>query len=377
MITVHLPPGSALDPARLADLPTPCLIADRAAIERNLAEAARQAAGTSLRPHFKAHKCTRLLRLQLAQEGCRFTGATCATAGEARAVVAAGVQDVLVANEVVDREPLDAIAALAATATLTVAVDSEGGLEALEARAAAAGTRVGVLVDMDVGQHRCGIAPGDPMVLELARRAASSASLELRGLMGYEGHAQHEPDLAARTALAASAAETLAAERERLTGAGLTCAVVSGGGTGTLAAHGRLGVLTEVQAGSYPLMDEQYGEIGVGFRSALWCLASVISVRPGWAVANAGMKELYGEDGPPRVELSGARVRGGLSDEHAELDLSGGATLGLGDRVLLAPRHIDPTLNLHPHLFVCGDGGEIEQWEVDGRLGPMRRCHSA
>src|SRR5215472_11556330 len=120
MTTVHLPAGSGLDAAALAGLPTPSLVADLAAIERNLAVAAQQAAGTSLRPHFKPHKCTRLLRLQLDQDGCPVTGATCATAAEAAVVVAAGVTDVLVANEVVDPEPLEQVASLAKQATLTL-----------------------------------------------------------------------------------------------------------------------------------------------------------------------------------------------------------------------------------------------------------------
>jgi D-serine deaminase-like pyridoxal phosphate-dependent protein len=368
MTSVHLPAGSGLDAAALAELPTPSLVADLAAVERNLAVAARQAAGTSLRPHFKAHKCTRLMLLQLAQEGCPVTGATCATATEAAVLAAAGVTDVLLANEAVDREPLEVAAALAKDVSLTVAVDSVVGLEALEARAAEAGSRVGVLVDMDVGQHRCGVAPGDPVVLELAGRAAASDSLALRGLMGYEGHAQHEADASTRESLANAAAAVLAAERDRLTAAGLPCDVLSGGGTGTLEAHGRIGVLTEVQAGSYPLMDQQYGEVGVGFETALWCLASVISARPGHAVLNAGMKELYGEDGLPGLALAGASLEGGLSDEHATVRLPTTTALAPGDRVLLAPRHVDPTMNLHPHLFVCSTGN-VERWDVDGRIG--------
>src|SRR5579864_4532829 len=113
-------------------------------------------------------------------------------------------------------------------------------------------------------------------------------------------------------------------------------------------------------------MDEQYREVGVGFETALWCLASVISARPGHAVLNAGMKELYGEDGMPGLALAGARLEGGLSDEHATIHLSQGTELAPGDRVLLAPRHVDPTMNLHPQLFVCSPGN-TERWQVDGR----------
>jgi D-serine deaminase-like pyridoxal phosphate-dependent protein len=363
--TVHAPAELGLRPDVLATLPTPCLVADRAAIDRNLAEARRQANGVPLRPHLKAHKCSRLLREQLAAGPC--AGATCATAHEAEVAVAAGVRDVLVANEVVDAEPLAAIADLAGRVTVTAAVDSPVGLERLEACARAAGSRVGVLIDLDVGQHRCGVDPGDPQVLELARRAAASDAVELRGLMGYEGHAQHEPEADARERLAREVAAELTQGQARLREAGLDCAFLSGGGTGTLAAHGRLGALTEVQAGSYVLMDQQYLELGLPFQPAVWCLATVVSRRGADAVVNAGWKELAGEDGPPAILVAGAAV-GELSDEHANVRLAAGTGLAVGDRVLLAPRHLDPTLNLHARLHVCGPDGGVEAWPVDARV---------
>ena len=362
--TVHVPARLGLPQGVLAALPTPCLVAGRAAIDRNLAEARRQANGVLLRPHLKAHKCSRLLREQLAAGPC--AGATCATAHEAEVAVAAGVTDVLVANEVVDVEPLTALADLAGRATVTVAVDSPVGLQRLEACAGAAGSTIGVLIDLDVGQHRCGLDPGDPQVLALARRAAASGALELRGLMGYEGHAQHAPDADARERLARAVAATLTHAQARLREAGLDCPVLSGGGTGTLAAHGRLRALTEVQAGSYALMDQQYLEVGLPFEPAVWCLATVVSRRGADAVLNAGWKELAGEDGPPAVLLVGATV-GDLSDEHANVRLAVGTPLAVGDRVLLAPRHLDPTLNLHPRIHVCNVGGAVEAWAIDAR----------
>jgi D-serine deaminase-like pyridoxal phosphate-dependent protein len=305
------------------------------------------------------------MRLQLAAGGC--TGATCATAAEAAALATAGIDDILVANEVVDREPLDALAALARMGTrIGIAVDSAEGLDRL-GRAAAAGATVGVLVDLDVGTHKCGLEPTDPLVVELARRAHAAPQLELRGLMGYEGHAQHEPDPARRAALVAHAAGALAAARQRLERSGLPCDVVSGGGTGTLHDQARAGVLTEIQAGSYVLGDEQYAEAGAGFEQAVWCLATVISRRADRAVANAGLKHLAGDDGPPRVEIEGARVLGSLSDEHTIVGCAGPAP-AVGDRLLLSPRHVDPTLNLHPRLWACGPGGEAEEWEIDGRV---------
>jgi D-serine deaminase-like pyridoxal phosphate-dependent protein len=115
------------------------------------------------------------------------------------------------------------------------------------------------------------------------------------------------------------------------------------------------------------LCDEQYAEVGTPFEQAVWCLATVISRRAGRAVVNAGLKHLAGDDGPPRVAVPGAGVAGGLSDEHAIVDFTGPAP-AIGDRLLLSPRHLDPTQNLHPRLWVAEPSGDLDEWEIDGRV---------
>ena len=345
-----------------AGLPSPALIVDRAAADRNIERAAGwSAAGDQrLRPHFKAHKCTRLLRRQVDAGGC--SGVTCATAAEAELLADAGFEAVLVANEVADPGGLAALAGAAARTDVTVCVDNVRHVELL----AGTGAALAVLVELDVGQHRCGLAPGSPELLELARLVDAAPSLELRGLQGYEGHAVLRPERAERAAAVAAAAQILKAERERLEQAGLPCPVVSGGGTGTLDMAGAAGALTEVQAGSYVLMDATYSRLGLPFEQALFCRTTVVSRGGEHLVLDAGFKALSAEYGMPAAVEAGAEVTS-LADEHATITVAVGSALAVGDATLLVPAHVDPTVNLHPTLFAVAPDGAVDAWPVDGR----------
>lgn len=330
-------------------LPTPRLEIDLDAVDANLRAAA--APGLRIRPHFKAHKCVPLMERQLAAPG--HAGVTCATAEEALVLARAGVDDILVANEVIDPVAADELRIAASLARVTVAVDSERGLElAGDAR---------VLIDVEVGQGRCGLAPGDPRIVALARAAGP----RFGGLMGYDGHAQHD-DAAGRAASSERVAALLAAERARLEAAGLAVGIVSGAGTGTLAAAARHGVLTEAQAGSYVLLDTEYGDLGLGFANAVVCVTTVISRRGATAVLNAGLKQLSAESGLPRALRDDARVVG-IADEHLTLALSDGCPLGVGDRVDVLPRHLDPTLAMHDALFARGSPWPVSRASVGTR----------
>src|SRR5688572_9815736 len=147
-----------------------------------------------LRPHVKAHKTPAIARRQLAAGSC--AGLTCATVFEAEAV-AGFSDDLLISNEIVTADKCGRTAALESSRRVTLAVDSEDGLDALARAARAAGTTLGVLVDVNVGQMRCGVLPGGPAIA-LAARAARLPGLELRGVMGYEGHVQPVRDRAER-----------------------------------------------------------------------------------------------------------------------------------------------------------------------------------
>jgi len=345
-----------------ADVPTPALVADLGAVTRNVERAAVWfgSGRVRLRPHFKAHKCTRLLRLQCASGGC--TGVTCATAHEAEVLALAGFTDILLANEVADPGGLAALkrAASVEGVRVTACVDDRRHVAML----GALGVALDVLVEVDVGQHRCGVAPGE--ALALARVVAGTERLRFRGLQGYEGHAVLLPERERRADEVMIAARILHAERAALEAAGLACELVSGGGTGTFDLSTQAGALDEIQAGSYVLMDASYGKLGLSFEQALFCRATVVSRQGTRLVLDAGLKALSAEYGMPSARHPGVEVLS-LADEHATARVAASSTLAVGDAILLVPAHVDPTVNLHAALHMVAADGTVEAWAVDGR----------
>ena len=353
-------------PKGLADLPTPALIVDAGALDRNIARMARFFADgpCRLRPHVKAHKTPAIARRQLAAGSC--SGLTCATVLEAE-TVAGFCDDILIANELVTADKCGRAAALAASRRVTVAVDSPEGLDALAAAARSAGTTLGVLVDLNVGQMRCGVPPGEAALL-LATRAARTAGIELRGVMGYEGHVQPVRDRAEREAQARRAMQALVDTALRLRAAGLPCEIVSAGGTGTFDISGRVPGVTEIQAGSYALMDTDYGDVGVPFEQAFFVLGTVVSrPAPDRCVADAGHKSTTKDHGLPRVHgIEGAAVTS-LNDEHATIAIPPASSIRIGDRIRLVPSHTDPTMNLHDVVYAFDGDRVVDVWPVAAR----------
>ncbi len=317
-----------------------------------------------LRPHFKAHKTPEIARRQLAAGAC--TGLTCATVSEAE--VAAGFcDDLLIANEVVGPWKADRVAALAASVRISVAVDSVTGLEEIAAAASRAGVVVGVLVDLNVGHGRCGVAPGDE-ALALARVVARTHSVELGGLMGYEGHLQPVRNRAERESRTREAMQHLVATAGLLRASGLRCDVVSAGGTGTYDISAKVEGITEIQAGSYALMDTDYAGMGVPFEHAFSVLGTVISrPAPDRCVADCGHKSTTKDHGHPAVRgIAGASVTS-LNDEHATISLPPDATINIGDRLQLLPSHTDPTINLHDVFYAMEDDRVLDLWPITAR----------
>jgi D-serine deaminase-like pyridoxal phosphate-dependent protein len=364
-------------PGALARLPTPCLLVDMRAADRNIAAAVRLLRGTEvgLRPHFKAHKCTELMRRQVKAGGC--AGVTCQTAGEAVCLAAAGFTDILVSNAVVDPAALAQLGQAAQAAYVTVTVDCLEHVRALERAAAAADAIVGVLVELDVGGGRCGLPAQSPDLVPLAEAVASARWLRLAGVQAYAGHAVLRPGRESRRTLCYQVELHVRAEIDRLTCAGLSCPVVSGGGTGTLDLLAPGTVFTEAQAGSYVLLDATYDALPVPFEPALACVTTVVSrPEPERAVLDAGLKALAVDMGLPVPARPGLRVLG-LSDEHARLAVAPGTSLVVGDKILLIPSHVDPTVNLHDALYTY-DGTGLDRWPVDGRrvTPPLGRVHN-
>jgi D-serine deaminase-like pyridoxal phosphate-dependent protein len=336
------------------DLPTPALVLDRAAFEANLTAMAAFLPGPRLRPHVKAHKCTAIAAAQ-ARHG--HTTFTCATPREMVGMARAGLgRDLLLANEVLDPDRLGAMAAMAAAAgdvRMTVAVDSAATVDA----AAAAGIR-DVLVDVNIGLPRCGCPPGEAG--GLADRARAKG-LTVRGVMGYEGHLMMVADRGKKREQVAAAVDLLLAAHADVGGD-----IVSSGGTGTFDLHDRV---TEVQAGSYALMDTQYATLefddkGQPFSLALSVLGTVISVSPQWAVLDVGLKALGMDHGNPGVD--GATVWF-CSDEHLTFAPEGDQRPRAGDRVRVWPAHIDPTMALHERVHVVEGDEVVDTWPIDLR----------
>ena len=331
---------------RVHDIPTPALLIEAGALQHNLDEMAAARPGAALRPHVKAHKCTALAARQAAAGHAAFT---CATPREMVGMAAAGLgDDLLLANEVLDPTRLAAMAAVQDTARVTVAVDSDATVEA----AAAAGLRE-VLIDVMVGLPRCGCDPADAgRLADLAR----AKGLAVRGVMGYEGHLMAVEDRAQRRAQLEACVDDLLRAHDLVGGD-----VVSGGGTGTYDLHTRV---TEVQAGSYALMDTAYAKLGLPFRHALSVLASVVSVSPKWTVCDAGLKSLGMDHGDPTIE--GATVWF-CSDEHVTFDPGSIGPFRPGDHVRLLPAHVDPTMAMHEQAYLVDGDDVLEVWPIDLR----------
>ena len=330
---------------KVTDLPTPSLLVDVHAFDRNVATMAKRWPGDKLRPHVKAFKSTALAR-RLAEAGHR--GFCCATVREMMGMAAAGLgDDLLLANESLDLGRLTAVIE-SGRARITVAVDSE------ETIAAAAKARVPeVLLDVNVGLPRCGCEPEDAgRLADLAR----AQGLSVRGVMGYEGHLMREPG------------DTKAELVERSMGVLLEVAavvggdVVSGGGTGTWDVNTWV---TELQAGSYCLMDTEYTPHASDFESALYVQATVISKNDRWGVLDAGLKAFGMDHGDPKVLDVGDCWF--VSDEHITFGLAEAGSVSVGDRVRVIPAHVDPTVSQHERLHLIDGDEVVEVWDVDLR----------
>jgi D-threonine aldolase len=325
---------------KINELTTPALVAEGSVLRSNLAEMASALPGDRLRPHVKAHKCTALAHLQ-AEFGHK--GFTCATIAEMEAMAAAGLgEDLLLANEVADATRLGRL--VDAGAAVTLAVDSEHTIDA----AARAGVRH-VLIDVNVGLPRCGCNPSDAARLaDLARKRG----IEVNGVMGYEGHIVGLTDRKERAAGVEASMALLTEAHSEVGGE-----IISAGGTGTYDLNPWA---TEIQAGSYALMDTAYGTLGLPFGQALGVLSTVISSNDEWAVCDAGLKSLGMDHGNSQIEDHRVWF---CSDEHITFD----PPEPVGTRLLVIPAHVDPTVAYHSTLNVTDGEDVLEQWPIDMR----------
>jgi D-serine deaminase-like pyridoxal phosphate-dependent protein len=368
------PPARVGDPVDAID--TPALVLDLETFERNLARMTDAVRGTRvrLRPHGKAHKCA---EIALRQTALGAVGICAQKVSEAEAFVDAGVRDVFVSNEVVGANKIERLVQLARRARIGVCVDDAQSVRALGGMAQWVNTSLDVFVEIDVGQHRCGVAPG-AAALALARAVDAQPALRFAGLQAYLGSAQHVRSVSERRQSIAAAAALARQTRELIVAAGLTCDVVTGGGTGTFPFEIASGVYDEIQPGSYVFMDADYsrnewraadGEVMPQFEQSLFLLATVMSRPvPARAVVDAGLKATSVESGLPRVVGCPGVEYVQPSDEHGVLAVDSDAPgLRLGEKLRLVPGHCDPTVNLHDWIVgVRGDRVECV-WAVTAR----------
>jgi D-serine deaminase-like pyridoxal phosphate-dependent protein len=351
----------ASQPAPPTSLSTPALVVDLDIFEANVAAMAALLRGTgkTIRPHVKTHRTPELARRQL---GPSAVGVTCATVGEAEAMVEAGIDDVLIANEVVDPSKIARLVALGRRARMAVAIDDPEPVATLSLEAVRAGVTIDVLIDVDVLLHRCGVASATDAVA-LAQVIDRAPGLRLRGIMGYEGRLRlKDEDRAVKIARAYAA---LAEVRTALLDASFPVEVVSAAGTSTLPNALADPWVTEIQAGVYALMEPELLNLDLPFRCAVAIRGTVISRHPGRIVLDLGRRVVGMEYGPP-VPVGFVATRIAISDEHATIQMADPLP-PLGSQLDLAPGQIRTTFNLHDHVWVSRGGRLIERWPITAR----------
>jgi D-serine deaminase-like pyridoxal phosphate-dependent protein len=348
-------------------LVTPALILDLHTAKQNIHTMAQRMgeAHARLRPHIKGQKSPELARLQV-EAGA--IGVCTATVWEAIVMSRAGIQDVLVANEVVGPEKIAALAQAAKQGHLTVAVDDVRNAESLSAAMHSVGANLDLLIEVDVGMQRGGVRSPEEAVA-VAQCIRELPGLSLRGVQGYEGHCMMDTDRAVRSAKVGAAMDYLGAVVQNLAEAGFPCEVVSAGGTGTYditSIHPRV---TEIQAGSYVFMDNFHASLLGDFANALTVLSTVVSKHGQTIVLDAGRKSIGIDYAlPTMAEYPDYQARS-FAEEHALFDVDGRCKLSLGDTVELVPGYAPTTINLYDVYHVVEDGVVVDIWPIIPR-GP-------
>ena len=352
------------------ELDTPALLVDLPKLERNIATMRRiivTEVGIGWRPHTKAIKTPALAR-KLLDAGAR--GVTCAKLGEAEVLAAAGIRDILIANQIVGAEKMTRLAALRGRADPIVAVDSEVHVAALAEAGRQAGVPLRVVIEVNIAMNRAGVEPGEPAVA-LARRVSARAELQFAGLMGWEGgRLASIADPAEKRRAIEAAVGRLTASADACRATGLPVDIVSCGGTGTYWITAAVPGVTEVQAGGGIFGDVHYRkDYGVEHEQALTILTTVASrPTPTRIVCDAGWKSMAVYPTPP-APLNLGDVRSlNVSAEHATIELAeAAASPRVGDRVEFVAGYCDSTLFLHDELYGIRDGRVEVAWSILGR----------
>lgn len=346
-----------------ADIQTPCLVVDLAALERNIAKMQRFAdeMGVRLRTHGKMHKSGDVALMQIAAGA---TGICCQKVSEAEAFARAGVTDILVSNQVRDPAKIDRLARLTRLARVIVCVDDITNVAELSDAATRHDTTIECLIEIDCGAGRCGVTTTAD-VLAIAHAIQAAPGLTFSGIQAYQGAVQHLTSFAERKAKIDLAIAMVRDAVDALKAEGIACTIVAGAGTGSYAFEGNSGVYNELQCGSYAFMDADYGRIldGDGNRldadeweNALFIFTGIMShPKADVAICDAGLKVQSVDAGLPVVYGRNDVTYIKCSDEHGVLTDPEGK-LAVGDKLRLVPGHCDPTCNVHDWYVGVRDG---------------------
>lgn len=348
---------------KITGLSTPALVLDVNVFKENAEEMKKLLAGTNLqlRPHYKSHKCAAIARWQV-EKGA--IGMTCAKVSEAEDLCDAGIEDILIANQIVDPAKIRRLCELAGNCHLTVCVDSKENADAISKAAAFCGNTVYCFVEYDIGMERCGVTTKEA-VLTLAKHIGACPNLEFAGIQAYAGHISHMEDRDERKQCTAENYEKLRLLLSYLKENGVTVKTVSGGSTGTAQIKAAEGLYTELQAGSYLFMDATYGTLGLPFQNSLFLLTTVVSQREGLTVVDAGVKTCGVDQGMPAIK-GGSAQKIVASEEHFQLHgLS--SKVAVGDKLMLIPGHCCSTVNLHDKIYVADGDRVIDRIPVTAR----------
>ncbi len=346
----------------VSQIPTPALVVDLDALERNHEKmmATVRTLGVRLRPHYKSHKSTYLAHYQLAHGAC---GVCCAKLSEAEDLILSGVEDVMIANQVTDDAKILRAAQLAGCCTLSVCVDNGENVKKLAAAASFCGSKIGCWVEYDVGMGRCGVTT-EQEALALIRQVEAEPSLTFAGVQAYGGHIAHEEDPHAREGHVEAIEDRIKSLLSYLGENGVSVPQVGGVSTGTIANRKADTVYTELQPGSYLFMDAAYGRVGADFEHSLFVLAGVVSADGSHAVTDAGVKSVAVDQGEPVfVDFPHAPVD--VHEEHCFVRAEN--TCRPGDKLRLIPGHCCATINLHDFIYLTRGDRVVDRIPVTSR----------
>jgi D-serine deaminase-like pyridoxal phosphate-dependent protein len=362
---------------RRRDLVTPALILDLDVAGRNIDHMAQRMKSlhAKLRPHIKVQKCVELAKMQV-EAGA--IGVCTATVWEALIMSQGGIEDVLIANEVVGKEKIQALAKGAKHGHLTVTVDNPENARHLSEAVSEAGSKLDVIIEIDVGMGRGGVRSPEEAV-SLTQRLSELPGLRFRGVQGYEGHCMLEPDRELRVKKAHEAMDIVGTVIDRLYESGFKCEVVSAGGTGTYDITGADPRVTEIQAGSYVFMDNFHGNLVPGFAKSLTVLGTVVIQHDSTIVFDAGRKSV-GIDFvlATMVDYPFYQARY-FAEEHALFDVDERCRLKLGDTMEFIPGYAPSTVNLYDAYHVVKNGVVVDIWPIiprgAGHGGILAKAH--